>query len=86
MSIIANIFRITIFLFIAVSEAQSFKRPNIIRCPSYPNINHIYNYTYGFYSVDNVIYDNYRFIINDKKKRNLYLRLRENMVNRNVYM
>ena len=86
MPMIANIFRITFFIFIAVYEVVSFKRPNIMRCPSYPNINHVYNYTYGFQSVDNVIYDNYRLIINDKKKRNLYLRLRENMVNRNVYM
>lgn len=82
---IANIFRITLFVFIAVYEAVSFKRPNIMRCPSYPNINQVYNYTYGFQTVDNVVYNNYRFIINDKK-RNIYLRLRENMVNRNVYM
>ena len=66
--------------------AYGFKKPNIMRCPSYPNINNIYNYTYTFKHIDSVICDNYKNIINDKKKRNLYLRLRENMVNRNVYL
>jgi len=83
---IANIVRITFFIFIALYETVSFKRNYIMRCPSYPNINQVYNYTYGFKSVDSVLCNNYRLIINDKKKRNLYLRLRENMVNRNVYM
>ena len=45
-----------------------------------------YNYTYNFQNVDSVLYDNYKYIINDKKKRSVYLRLRENMVNRNIYM
>ena len=66
--------------------AYCFKKPNIMRCPSYPNINNIYNYTYTFKHIDSVICDNYKNIINDKKKRNLYLRLRENMVNRIVYL
>ena len=61
-------------------------RPNIMRCPSYPNINNIYNYTYSFLTVDAVMCNNYKHIINDKKKRNIYLRLRENMVNRNIYL
>uniref|UniRef100_A0A6C0LBU2 Uncharacterized protein n=1 Tax=viral metagenome TaxID=1070528 RepID=A0A6C0LBU2_9ZZZZ len=56
-----------------------------MRCPSYPNIN-IYNYTYSFQHIDAVMCNNYKYIINDKKKRNIYLRLRENMVNRNVYL
>lgn len=64
----------------------SFKRPNIMRCPSYPNINNIYNYTNTFKHIDSVIYEDYKNIINNKKKRNVYLRLRENMVNRNIYL
>ncbi len=82
MNTIANI---TLFLF-TLCCVVSFKRPNIIRCPSYPNMNNMYNYTYGFQTLDNVLCDNYKFIINDKKRRNIYLRLRENMVNRNIYM
>jgi hypothetical protein len=86
MLIIANICRAILLLILVLPNISSFKRPNIIRCPSYPNINNIYNYTYNFQNVDNVLYDNYKYIINDKKKRNVYLRLRENMVNRNIYM
>ena len=67
-------------------NADAFKRPNIMRCPSYPNLNNIYNYTNTFKYIDSVICENYKFIINDKKKRNVYLRLRENMVNRNIYL
>ena len=80
-----TIANITLFLF-TLCCVVSFKRPNIIRCPSYPNMNNMYNYTYGFQTLDNVLCDNYKFIINDKKRRNIYLRLRENMVNRNIYM
>jgi hypothetical protein len=67
-------------------NAYAYKRPNIMRCPSYPNINNIYNYTNTFKHIDSVICENYKDIINDKKKRNVYLRLRENMVNRNIYL
>ena len=67
-------------------NTDAFKRPNIMRCPSYPNLNNIYNYTNTFKDIDSVICENYKFIINDKKKRNVYLRLRENMVNRNIYL
>jgi len=86
MLVIANICRAILLLILVLPNISSFKRSNIIRCPSYPNINNIYNYTYNFQNVDNVLYDNYKYIINDKKKRNVYLRLRENMVNRNIYM
>lgn len=81
-----KIVNIVLLLFIAIYDVVSISRHNIIRCHSYPNINNIYNYTYGFIIVDSVLCENYRFIINDKKKRNLYLRLRENMVNRDIYM
>jgi hypothetical protein len=86
MLVIANIFRAILLLILVLPNISSFKRPNIMRCPSYPNINNIYNYTYNFQNVDTVLYNNYKYIINDKKKRNVYLRLRENMVNRNIYM
>jgi len=86
MLIIANISSAILLLIIVLPNILSFKRHNIIRCPSYPNINNIYNYTYNFQNVDSVLYDNYKYIINDKKKRSVYLRLRENMVNRNIYM
>jgi len=71
--------------YIMPKSVNCFIRPNIMRCPSYPNLNNIYNYSYSFNNIDNVIYANYKNIINDKKKRNIYLRLRENMVNRNIY-
>ena len=78
---------LTILSSVLVSRVFSFSsRPNIMRCPSYPNINNIYNYTYSFLTVDAVMCNNYKHIINDKKKRNIYLRLRENMVNRNIYL
>lgn len=86
MLVIANICRTISLLILILPNISSFKRPNIMRCPSYPNINNIYNYTYNFQNVDSVLCDNYKYIINDKKKRNVYLRLRENMVNRNIYM
>jgi hypothetical protein len=86
MLVIANIIRAILLLILVLPNISSFKRPNIMRCPSYPNINNIYNYTYNFQNVDTVLYNNYKYIINDKKKRNVYLRLRENMVNRNIYM
>ena len=86
MLVIANIFRAILLLILVLPNISSFKRPNIMRCPSYPNINNIYNYTYNFQNVDSVLYNNYKYIINDKKKRNVYLRLRENMVNINIYM
>lgn len=83
---ISSILLRTILLSFSVSVVFSFSsRPNIMRCPSYPNIN-IYNYTYSFQHIDAVMCNNYKYIINDKKKRNIYLRLRENMVNRNVYL
>ena len=86
MLVIANIICAILLLILVLPNISSFKRPNIMRCPSYPNINNIYNYTYNFQNVDTVLYNNYKYIINDKKKRNVYLRLRENMVNRNIYM
>lgn len=63
----------------------SFRRPNILRCPSYPNINKIYNYSFSFNNENTINSENYKYIINDKKKRNIYLRLRENTVNRNTF-
>jgi len=62
-----------------------FKRPNILRCPSFPNINKIYNYSFSFDNENTINSENYKYIINDKKKRNIYLRLRENTVNRIIY-
>lgn len=84
---ISGILLLTILSSFSVSVVFSFSsRPNIMRCPSYPNINNIYNYTYSFQNIDAVMCNNYKYIINDKKKRNIYLRLRENMVNRNLYL
>jgi len=71
--------------YLAPQFVYGFKKSNIMRCPSYP-INNIYNYTYKFNQIDNIIFDNYKNIINDKHRRNIYLRLRENMVNRNIYL
>ena len=56
-----------------------------MRCPSYPNINKIYNYSFSFNNENTINSENYKYIINDKKKRNIYLRLRENTVNRNTF-
>ena len=82
-----SILLLAIMASVSVSKVFSFSsRPNIMRCPSYPNINNIYNYTYSFQNIDAVMCNNYKYIINDKKKRNIYLRLRENMVNINVYL
>jgi hypothetical protein len=76
-------------LIICILELKSiycFRKSNIIRCPSYPNINKIYNYTFSFDNINTIKYDNYKYIINDKKNRNIYLRLRENNVNRYIYI
>ncbi len=72
MLVIANIFRAILLLILVLPNISSFKRPNIMRCPSYPNINNIYNYTYNFQNVDSVLYNNYKYIINDKK-REMYI-------------
>jgi hypothetical protein len=74
------------FTYLVPQNVCSSKRPNIMRCPSYPNINNIYNYTNTFKYADSIIHENYKDIIHDKKIRNVYLRLRENMVNRNIYL
>ena len=76
-------------LIICILELKSiycFRKSIIIRCPSYPNINKIYNYTFSFDNINTIKYDNYKYIINDKKNRNIYLRLRENNVNRYIYI
>lgn len=84
---ISRILLLTIMSIFSVSNVSSYSsRPNIMRCPSYPNINSVYNYTFSFQNIDDVLCNNYKYIINDKKKRNIYLRLRENMVNRNIYL
>ena len=57
-------------LIICILELKSiycFRKSNIIRCPSYPNINKIYNYTFSFDNINTIKYDNYKYIINDKK-------------------
>ena len=82
-TIAATILAVT---YLVPQNAYASKRPNIMRCPSYPNINNIYNYTNTFKHIDSVICENYKDIINDKKKRSVYPRLRENMVNRNIYL
>ena len=84
---VPSVLLLSILSSVSISKVFSFSsRPNIMRCPSYPNINNIYNYTYSFQNIDAVMCNNYKYIINDKKKRNIYLRLRENMVNRNIYL
>lgn len=84
---VPSVLLLSILSSVSVSKVFSLSsRPNIMRCPSYPNINNIYNYTYSFQNIDAVMCNNYKYIINDKKKRNIYLRLRENMVNRNIYL
>jgi hypothetical protein len=80
--LIVNI--LMIFLF-ELKDSCGFRRPNILRCPSYPNINKIYNYSFSFDNENTINSNNFKYIINDKKKRNIYLRLRENTINRNMF-
>lgn len=48
-------------------NANCFKMSGIMKFPSYPNINNnIYNYTSQ--NIDIVVCNNYKHIINDKKK------------------
>ena len=80
--LIVNILMICLF---GLKSSCCFRRPNILRCHSYPNINKIYNYSFSFDNENNINSENYKYIINDKKKRNIYLRLRENTVKENIF-